>query len=286
MGLFDGMDQMGLKKISQEDLFKAEEPAKKGAPAAAEAKAKPAVTEESYLLERTMDCPVCGSKFKVKAVKSGRVRRIGQDKDLRPRFEQMDTSKYDVVVCPGCGYAAMTRDFKNIMDPQKKMVLENIKPGFKYEEPGSIYSYDDAIKRYQIALVNAMTCGRKDSEKAYLCLKMGWVIRGKGENLDKEAEDYEAQLKKCNDDENEALKLAFDGFIAARQKEEFPMAGMEQSTLDYLLSVLAMRFDRYDIAAKLVTGILGSRVAGPKIKDLARDLKEEIVEHQKAKEEG
>ncbi len=285
MGLFDGMDKMGLKQISQEDIFKPEETAKRPA-AAAEVKPKPQMTEENYILERTMDCPVCGSKFKVKAVKSGRVRRIGQDKDLRPRFEQLDTAKYDVCVCSECGYAAMSRDFKNIMDPQKKLVLENIKPGFSYEEPATTYSYDDAIKRYQIALVNAITCGRKDSEKAYLCLKMGWVIRGKGESLDKEAEDYEAQLKKCNEDENEALKLAYEGFIAARMKEEFPMAGMEQTTLDYLLAVLSMRFNNYVNAAKLVTGILGSRLAGAKIKDMARDLKEEIIAHQKEAEEG
>ncbi len=279
MGLFSGMDKFGLKDINQDEIFSDQE--QKKAEEKKEEQKKKVAAELDYLIDRTYTCPVCGEDFRNKTVKSKSVRLVGTDVDLRPRYQQLDPIKYDVVVCPNCGYAALGRTFKNIYDAQKKQILGTISKDFHYTEPEGIYSYDDAIERYQIAFASAMAMKQIDSEKAYLCLKMGWSVRGKAETLDKEDPEYQAKLKQCVNDENEALKLAMDGFVAARTKEKAPFAGMDQSTLDYLIAVLSVRFGKKEVASKLLSGLMGSMTTNPRIKERARELKEQITAAQK-----
>lgn len=278
MGLFSGMDKFGLKDIKGDAIF-ADEEQKKAEEKKEEIKKKE--QEADFLIDRTYNCPVCEEEFKSRTVKSRSVRLIGSDSDLRPKYQQLDCLKYDVVVCPNCGYASLARTFKNVYDAQKKLVRANISQGFHYKEPDGVYTYDDAIERYQIALANAMAIKQIDSEKAYLCLRMGWTIRGKRESLKPDDPFYEDQVKKCTEDENEALALAMDGFASARVKEQAPYAGMDQSTLDYLIAVLSVRFGKTDVAAKLLSSLMSSMTTNPRIKERARDLKEKIVASKK-----
>ena len=60
-----------------------------------------------------MVCPVCGKTFKAKIVKSAKARQIAMDDDLRPKFEGVDTLKYDVLLCTKCGYEKR----ENLVDP-------------------------------------------------------------------------------------------------------------------------------------------------------------------------
>ena len=73
------------------------------------------------------------------------------------------------------------------------------------------------------------------------------------------------------------MKNALEGFLTARQTENFPICGMEQFTLDYLVSVLAMNNEQYEVAAKLISGILTARNANNRIKEKARDLREQLI---------
>lgn len=279
MGLFSGMEKFGLKDIKQDEIFSDQE--QKKAEEKKEEIKKKAAEELDFLIDRTYTCPVCEEDFKSRTVKSRSVRLLGTDMDLRPRYQQLDPIKYDVVVCPHCGYAALGRTFKNIYDAQKKLVRSAISQDFHYTEPDGVYTYDDAIERYQIAFASAMAMKQIDSEKAYLCLKMAWTIRGKSEELDQSDPQYQEKLKQCKDDENEALKLAMDGFIAARTKDKPPFAGMDQSTLDYLIAVLSVRFGKTEVASKLLSGLMSSMTTNPRIKERARDLKDQIVKGQK-----
>ena len=75
--------------------------------------------------------------------------------------------------------------------------------------------------------------------------------------------------------------------MAARQTEGYPMCGMDESTVDYLIAVTALRFEQFDVATKLVSTILVSPGTNPRMKEKARDLKEllmtKIKEQQKMK---
>ena len=118
---------------------------------------------------------------------------------------------------------------------------------------------------------------------SYICLKTAWLLRSKAEHLDKDLPDYEEQKKKCEDEENNFLRNALEGFLAARQTEPFPMCGMDEPTVDYVIAVTAMRFEQYDVTSRLVSGILQSNTANPRMKDKARDVREMLMKKIKEK---
>ena len=280
-GLLSGLARFGLGKLEEMEVF--EEPKK----AAAGENNRPAVAamqEQDYLFDKSCTCPICDKEFKTRTVKVGKAKLAGSDLDLRPRYEQIDQLKYDVIMCPFCGYTALSRFFKFVTAPQanniKKMISATFTP---QKETKETYTYDEALERYKMALANAIVKQAKASEKAYICLKTAWLLRGKAEHLDKNLPDYEEQKKSCEEEENEFLHNALDGFISARQGESFPMCGMDEPTVDYLLAVLAMRFEQYDVSSRLIAGILQS-AANPRTKDKARDLKEMVMA--KIKEKG
>lgn len=276
MSLFSGLSQFGLGKLEKMDVFE-EEGQKEGAQAADAKKAEPQIKEEDVLFEKTYTCPVCDSEFHTKVVRTGKIKLVSQDTDLRPKYSMVDSLKYDAVVCPKCGYAALSRFFKFVLPAQAKMIKENISANFKgLSDSGNIYTYDDAIARHQLALANTVVKKAKDSEKAYTCLKLAWLCRGKAENLPKDTPDYENQIKQLQKEETELLSNAYDGFMSAFSKEDFPMCGMDETTTTYLIADLARRIGKYDESSRWVSKVLTSRTASDRIKDKARDIKEMI----------
>ena len=283
-GLLSGLGRFGLDSLEGMDLYgkpKQEEKEKK----VEEKKAAPVVQEQDLLFDKTYRCPVCDKEFKSRTVKAGKARLVGSDSDLRPKYEHVDMLKYDVIMCPCCGYSALSRYFKFITSPQAKLIKEKISANFKSrdEVPKEIYTYDEALERYKLTLVNAIVKMAKSSEKAYICIKTAWLLRGKGENLDKDEKGYAEKKKKIDEEEREFLKNALDGFLAARQSESFPMCGMDESTVDYLIAVTAAKFEQYDVAMKLISGVIVSTSANTRMKDRARAFKEQIMKQIKMK---
>ncbi len=271
-GLLSGLEQFGLSNLESMDLYEAPKKAEAGpdgAPAA------PVVQEQDFLFDKSFNCPICDREFKARTVKIGKAKLGGSDLDLRPRYEQIDLLKYDIIMCPNCGYAALSRFFKFLTSPQAKNIQKAISSTFKpQQETKETYTYDEALERYKLTLANAIVKQARSSEKAYICLKTAWLLRGKAEHLDNTQPDYEEQKKACQEEEDEFLKSALEGFLAARQTESFPMCGMDEPTVDYLIAVTAMRFEQYDLTSRLITGILTSTGANPRMKDKARDVKE------------
>ncbi len=278
-GLLSGLEQFGLSNLENMDLY--ETPKKEEAEPGGKATA--AVQEQDFLFDKSFTCPICDREFKARTVKIGKAKLAGSDLDLRPSYEQIDLLKYDIIMCPYCGYAALSRFFKFVTSPQAKNIKKMISATFKPQETKEIYTYDEALERYKLALANAIVKQTRSSEKAYICLKTAWLLRGKAEHLDKNLPDYEEQKKQCEDEENEFLRNALEGFLAARQTESFPMCGMDEPTVDYLIAVTAMRFEQYDVSSRLITGILQSPTANPRMKDKARDVKEMLMKKIKEK---
>ncbi|MBO5473946.1 MAG: DUF2225 domain-containing protein [Lachnospiraceae bacterium] len=279
-GLLSGLEQFGLTNLENMNLYEEEKKAEQGA----ERKAAPVMQEQDFLFDKSFTCPICDREFKARTVKIGKAKLAGSDLDLRPRYEQIDLLKYDVIMCPSCGYAALSRFFKFLTSPQAKNIQKTISATFKpQKETQEIYTYDEALERYKLTLANAIVKQAKASEKAYICLKTAWLLRGKAEHLDKNLPDYEAQKKQCEEEENEFLRNALEGFLAARQTESFPMCGMDEPTVDYLIAVTAMRFEQYDVSSRLIAGILTSASANPRMKDKARDVKEMLMKKIKEK---
>lgn len=277
MNLFEGLEKFGLKTEGMTSLFEDEKKkkvAEDGKPAVEEIP-----TEDTFLLEKEVCCTVCDKKFKSKMVKNGRVKRLESDEDLRPRYQYVDILKYDVLSCPHCGYTAMNRYFEHLSSAQIKFIKEQVCANFKPTgaEETAVYDYDTAIGRYKLALFTAMVKKGKTSEKAYCCLKLAWLFRGKAESLDPNDAATPELKKECMEQEEGFYRQAFDGFMKAVSSEMFPMCGMDQNTMDYLLAYMAAHFKEYGTASKCIANILQSSTAQSKIKERARDLKEKIV---------
>lgn len=272
-GLLSGLDKLGLGKLEGMDLFEEQSPTESLIPT--EQNSKPQFNEEDVLFDKTYECPVCYGTIKERTLRTGKVKLLHTDMDLRPVYENMEPLKYDVITCPHCGYAVLTRYFQGLTSSQIKEVKDKISKSFKSsDEKKAIYSYEEAIERYKLCLVNTIVKHGKASEKAYICLKGGWLVRSMMENMDPDDADYAAKRKEAREQEREFLRNALEGFIAARQSESYPMAGMDEITVEYLIAVLAMEFEKYDVAAKLITQIIVSPSANNRVKDKAREVKE------------
>ncbi len=272
--LFNGLESMGLQGLENVKIYD-DEPKKTDNKA--EKTKTPEVTEADYLFDKTYKCPVCEKEFKAKMVRAGKTRLIGSDSDLRPKYSGIDAIKYDSIVCPYCGYASLSRFFGNLTDGQIKLITGTVTANFKgMPEYGDIYTYDEAISRLKLVLLSTIVKKGKNSEKAYTCLKLAWVYRGLSEHLAETGELTEEKEKFCKNNENEMLKNALEGFVAARQGENFPVCGMDESTLDYLIADIAVRTGKLDLAEQMISNVIVSRNSNTRLKDKARTLRDTI----------
>lgn len=272
MGLFSGLEAMGFKNTNVEVFEKPEEkaPDNQGAE-----KKKSVFREEDVLFLKSYECPVCDQQFKTLAVKAGKLRNIGHGEYLRPIYQDMDPLKYDAIVCPHCGYGAISRYYTNVMPNQRKKLREDVAPNFTgINVSTDIFSYEEAITRYKLVLFSDVVMGAKNSRKAYTCLKMAWVIRGmlekEGSNID--INDY----TKLKQEEMECIQNAYDGFVMAYSSEQFPMCGMDDITVSFLIAELAYKLGLYQEALMPLSRILGRASVSPRIKDQALSLKEKV----------
>ncbi len=272
--IFAGLESMGFKNVSGLKIYEEE---KKTEAQADDKPAEPVFNEADFIFEKKVQCPVCDKEFKSKTVKTGKPRLIGADSDLRPKYAGIDSIKYDAIVCPHCGYAALSRYFSYMTTAQAKLIKENVSSSFKgLKETGGTYTYDDAINRYKLALLNTIVKKGKNSEKAYTCLKIAWLYRGMKESLPTDIPKVSTIKKECEKNELEMLGNAFEGFITSRSKEDFPICGMDECTFDYLLADLAFKIGKFDLSGKLASSVIISRTANEKLKDRARNLRDQI----------
>lgn len=275
MNLLSGLEKFGLKADDTTNLFEEE---KKVVVAEDGTKQEAAPDESSFLLDKAFRCAVCDKVFKAKTVNS-RVKRLEPDLDLRPRYEYIDTLKYNVRSCPFCGYTALNRYFEHVSTLQRKLIKEQVSVNFKGsgDIEAKLINYDEAIEMYKLALFNTIVKKGKNSEKAYTCLNLAWLLRGKYESLDPNDPALEQERKECKEQEEAFYAQAFEGLNKAMSSESYPICGMDECTMDYLIATMAFHFKKYDVASKCISRIQQSAAASKKMKDRAFDLKEKIV---------
>ena len=276
-GLLDGLGNLGLSNLSGLDIYDTE---KKTKEVEVQEKAEEQkVSEQDCIYEKTYECPVCGHKFASLTARTGKFRRIDSDQDLRPIYEPYDALKYDPVLCPYCGYADFPKTFMILSDFQRKEVHDKISKTYvpQLDFPDT-YDYDTAFKRYQMALATAIVTKAKISARANICLKTGWILRGQAESLDPSMPNYRAKVDALKEKEGEFLKNALEGFIQARQKEQSPIADMDDTTLDFLIGALSLKEGKLEVASQMVAKVLTNKTVSKRVKDKALTMKEMILE--------
>ncbi len=274
--LFSGLEEFGLNNLSNINIYDEPDKAENDD---AKKNSHNSFSEEDIIYDKTYTCPVCNKDFKAKTVKVGKLKLHSLDTDLRPRYQLADPLKYDAILCPNCGYAALNRFFNHITATQADLIKKNISVKYKHvEETGNIYTYDTAITRHKMALINSIVKKAKLSEKAYICLKTAWLIRGKRENLPEDTPNYKEIVEKLLQEEKEFISNAYEGFSEAYMKEGFPMCGMDVNTITLLVAELARKVGKYDECSRWISKILISKEASERIKDKAREIKEMLKE--------
>lgn len=274
--LLSGLEGLGLGSFSEAKVYEEKKPEE--AKNAVNKPVEQEIKEIDLIFDKTYKCPICEKEFKAKQVKGGKIKRVGSDTDLRPRYNIIDIVKYDAIVCPACGFSAINSFFAAPLSVvQRKLIKENISSSFRgIKEKDDVLSYEDAIVRYKLALVNTIVKKGRLSEKAYTCLKMAWVLRGQAENLPEDTTDRDKVIAGLKEQETECLSNAYEGFTEAFSKESFPMCGMDDTTVTYLCAVLAKEIGKYEEAIRLLSTVITSKNAKEPVKDKAREIKDEI----------
>lgn len=266
--LFSGLDAFGMEEIDTKDLFADT----MGEPIEGMSQIEEIDIAE-LLYDRPVRCPVCNTVFNARTVKQGVTKMEGTQVNLRPIYKTVDLICYDVVHCEVCGYTALNRNFKKLSDRQVKQVKEKISMKFIGKKYPEVYSYDIALERYKMALYTDMVIARKEVDKAYLCLKITWLL---------ESLIYQTKSEEEKEGLRQAYQIyvdnAYKGFSKNYSHVTFPIFGMNQSTYQYLLGSLAYAAKDLKNTSYWLGKIMLSPISSARIKDKARDLKAKIDE--------
>lgn len=224
-------------------------------------------TEDFYLYDKKVVCPLCKSTINVKAVRNSRLRLVKRDTDSMPVYQDINPLFYDVWLCNHCGYARLQNQFPNpVLPAEANLIRQNISSKWQPRDYPPTYSPQVAIERYKLALYGAMVREAKSSELGMLYLKLAWIYR----SLSDQANEITCMQQACR-----YLEKAF-------QDEEPPVLGMDSATHMYLIGELHRRLGNFDKALRWFGEVLLSPKASKALKDKTRDQKDLVIEATKS----
>lgn len=272
--IFSGLDKLGFKNTKEINLFEEEKKKKINAKNASNSTKQKLVKDVLY--DKKLICPVCGEDINIRSVRTGKVKLLSSDYDLRPKYDVITPYVYDVILCNCCGYAALSRFFSKITRTQASWIKSQISSVYKGKFYPEEYTLEMAIERYKLALLNAVVKKAKNSEKGYICLKLAWLYRSYNEEIMKDNNYDEKLVVENNSYEKAFIEKAYIGFVSAYEKESFPVCGMNELTVMYLIGELARRIDKNDEALRWISKVIVSKNAHERLKNKARDVKDLI----------
>lgn len=253
--VFSGLEDLGFNNIKDVEIYKTPK-----SDESKDTKQEQIEKEQNLLYDKEVTCPVCGTTFKVRSVKTSSYRIKKKDKDFFIHYSIINPYFYDVWLCNRCGYASMKSDFNKIKNYQIDIVKSKISPKWHGRNYSEVYDVNIAIERYKLSLLNYAITDAKSSKKAMNCLKLAWMHRL--------LEDKETELTFLS----EALK----GFNDAYYNEDFPLYGMDRFTTMYLIGELNRRVGNNDEALIWFSNVITTPNVSQKLKEYARDQKDLI----------
>lgn len=257
--IFSGLEEMGFENTKELNLYEKKEALNKDKNKNKNTSQQ--IDIESLLYNKEVTCPVCGNKFKAKAVKTAAYRKLKEDSDLFIRYSLINPYFYDVWLCNVCGYAAPKSDFEKIRTMEIELIQQKVAPKWQGRRYPDVYDVNIAIERYKLALLNSVLMEAKSSKKAMICLKIAWMYR-----LIETKEAHEIELTFLT----QALQGFDDAYINETLTDEF--------TIAYLLGEINRRIGNNDKALNWFSTIIASPFVKASLKDKARDQKDLIKE--------
>ncbi|MCL2235090.1 MAG: DUF2225 domain-containing protein [Defluviitaleaceae bacterium] len=258
-GILDNLnDDLGLELNLPYDIFA--ESFNEGA-----VKEGDAVSEEtlaSLIYTKEIECPVCRAKIENTLVRESKL-RLSHMEELRPVYRDFEPLCYDVTMCTTCGYAALKDRFEIVSDRQREALLQKVRMNYANFMPvvyPAIMDEKMGIERYKYALLTG--CVKKVSlgERAMLLTKISWLYKTLGDTANTHL----------------FTKHANDVLTQAYESERFPIFGMSEATVHFLLARFATNLGDYSRALRFLSLIIVDQSVNIRLRDLARDMKEEI----------
>jgi len=185
---------------------------------------KGGTTMEQFLYDKDVNCPLCRNKFKTKKTRSRNLKLIKRDDDFCVTYKDINPTYYHIFVCPECGYSATESEFDNLSKVEKEILDKSIRSKWKKRDFGEVRDFQEAVEVYKLAILTGQLLKKSKGYIGSLCLKLAWIYRENG-----------------NDKEMEFLKYALSLLEEAYQYERFPIAGLDEVNLAYLIGELNRR---------------------------------------------
>lgn len=134
----------------------------------------------SELFDREVTCPVCKHVFTSKRVKTSAVKTVKRDSDFHSYYGGENPNNYAVFVCDHCGYSAFEKDFEELPDKSRALILDKITRNWKSRSFDDIRTPEEALETYKLALLcysiigaSALILGKITMRIAFLYREMG-----------------------------------------------------------------------------------------------------------------
>ncbi len=256
-GLLEGLEEFGFDNVDNQPLYQDE---KKEKEKRNKVKEK---TAADYLFDAEVECPVCQKQVSVKRIRRSALRLHSRDTDSMPIYKHINPLFYDIWLCNNCGYAASASTFrKPLSKVEVDLIQKKISSRWCPKEYPPLYDSDIAVERFKLALLSATVRKARNIDIAMLCLKLGWVYRTQ--------EDAENEAK--------CLSHALIGFKSVYEEGPFPVAGMEESSLAFLIGELSRRVGNPQDALDYYGRVIMDRSAKNPLKEKARDQRRLIID--------
>ncbi len=177
------------------------------------------------LYEKKVNCPSCKSIFTTQKVRTRRLKVLERQPDFYVKYEGVDPLYYQVWICPNCGFSATESEYTDLRRDERDLLYEKISKKWMQRDFGNVRTFEEAEESFKLALITAQLLKKSRGYIGSIFLKLGWLNRGKSEEK-----------------ENEYLKSALDILEEAYQEEYFPIAGLNEVALSYLIGELHRRF--------------------------------------------
>jgi uncharacterized protein len=219
------------------------------------------------IYKKKLDCPVCKLKFETTKVKSSKLRVDTMDTDLLKRYKDVEEHpvKYEVIMCPNCGYAAIERHFEGINKRGIAIVKENVMYKWNKQDYTDTRGKKEAILAYKFALYCAELMKKSKVELGGICLRMAWVNR----------------LYEDIDSERKYLEMTLRMYDEAYMEEDLFKEGTDEITIGYLIGDINERLGNKKEALKWMNKVVFDRGISQNrtIEKLAREKIENLKEH-------
>lgn len=213
-------------------------------------------------------CPVCNEMTRVIKTRT-RLVVEKRDEDLCVHYKNFNPYYYKIWVCENCGYAADEKTFSSILPKRDREKILDFVQKKQFDVGFSeTRTFPDAVGSYQLALTYLDLINGSYAKRATFNLNLAWLYR----------------FNEDADNEREYMVKAAELFDTALTKERFPVDGMTDGSVLYLIGAIYYRLGYYDHCTQYLSRIISDqdmRSREPRVYDKARDLWGEVRAHKK-----